>query len=80
MKDARSYDRLSGLVLVLGLMEGLRPLIGLMIGGHGGFLSLATYLSGPARWLTSIGFVALTAVLLVWIDTAKKRRFPEDRK
>lgn len=76
MKDRKAYDGLSGLVFFVGVFEGVVPFVARPF-GKSPLLSVPTWLDGPAWWIVSLAVIVVAAVLLIWIDAAKKRRFPE---
>jgi hypothetical protein len=76
MKDPKSYDLLSYVVLFAGIYEGVLPFVGKLFGWTP-MLSLPLRLSGPAWWIVS-AVVCVVAFLLLWaLDAAKTRRFPD---
>ncbi|MBJ7453300.1 MAG: hypothetical protein JHC71_14640 [Blastococcus sp.] len=70
---AGGYDALSGLVLLVGIYNGLAPFVARLIFGGDLFLAFTLRLPAPWWWLASLGVVVLTVVLLEWIDRAKQR-------
>ena len=70
---AAGYDALSGLVLLVGIYNGLAPFVARLVFGGDLFLAFTLRLPSPWWWLTSLAVVVLTVVLLEWIDRAKKR-------
>ena len=70
---AGGYDALSGLVLLVGIYNGLAPFVARLVFGGDLFLAFTLRLPSPWWWLTSLAVVVLTVVLLEWIDRAKKR-------
>lgn len=67
------YDALSGLVLLVGLYNGLAPFVSRWFFGGDLFLALPLRLPAPWWWIVSLAVVALTVVLLEGIDRAKNR-------
>lgn len=67
------YDALSGLVLLVGIYNGLAPFVARFVFGGDLFLAFPLRLPAPWWWLASLGVVVLTVVLLEWIDRAKQR-------
>jgi hypothetical protein len=70
---ADGYDALSALVLLVGVYNGLAPFVSRLVFGGDLFLAFPLRLPSPWWWLTSLGVVVLTVVLLEWIERAKKR-------
>ena len=70
---AAGYDALSGLVLLVGIYNGLAPFVARLVFGGDLFLAFTLRLPSPWWWLASLGVVVLTVVLLEWIDRAKQR-------
>lgn len=70
---AGGYDALSGLVLLVGIYNGLAPLVSRLVFGGDLFLAFPLRLPSPWWWLASLGVLVLTVVLLEWIDRAKQR-------
>lgn len=67
------YDALSGLVLLVGLYNGLAPFVSRWFFGGDLFLALPLRLPAPWWWIVSLAVVALTVVLLEGIDRARNR-------
>jgi hypothetical protein len=72
-KAAAGYDALSGLVLLIGIYNGLAPFIARLVFDGDLFLAFTLRLPAPWWWLASLAVLALTVVLLEWIDRAKQR-------
>jgi hypothetical protein len=70
---AAGYDALSGLVLLVGVYNGLAPFVSRLIFDGHLFLAFPLRLPSPWWWLVSLAVLALTALLLVRIDKAKER-------
>ena len=70
---ASGYDALSGLVLLIGIYNGLAPFVARLVFGGDLFLAFTLRLPSPWWWLASLGVVVLTVVLLEWIDRAEQR-------
>ncbi|WP_433330526.1 hypothetical protein [Spirillospora sp. CA-294931] len=76
MKDPKSYDLLSYIVVFLGFYEGVLPFVAKSTDWEP-FLSLPRHLSSPAWWIVS-GLVIVASFFSLWgIDIAKKRRHPD---
>lgn len=67
------YDALSGLVLLVGIYNGLAPFVSRLLFGGDLFLAFTLRLPAPWWWLASLAVLAVTVVLLEWIDRAKQR-------
>ncbi|SDE85954.1 hypothetical protein SAMN05660485_01893 [Blastococcus fimeti] len=67
------YDALSGLVLLVGIYNGLAPFVSRLVFDGDLFLALTLRLPSPWWWLASLAVLALTVVLLERIDRAKTR-------
>ncbi len=76
MNSPKSYDGLSAVVFLVGLHEGVMPFVAKLWDGKPK-LSLPTRLPSPAWWLVSASVIVVGFLLLWWIDSAKKRRFPD---
>lgn len=63
MKDSKSYDRLSGLLLFLGVIEGVRPFINKALGWGSSFICLPMYLPSPFWWIASAGVIVFSTTL-----------------
>ncbi|HEU5028054.1 MAG TPA: hypothetical protein VFV01_24240 [Spirillospora sp.] len=81
MNDPKSYDGLSSFVFMLGVYVGVVPFASRLFGwepdGPKRFLVAAGRLPSPAWWIVSLLAIGVAFALLCWIDTAKKRRFPD---
>jgi hypothetical protein len=72
-ETAAGYDALSGLVLLVGIYNGLAPFVARLVFDGDLFLAFTLHLPSPWWWVASLAVVALAVVLLKWIDRAKKR-------
>jgi hypothetical protein len=70
---AGGYDALSGLVLLVGIYSGLAPFVSRLVFDGDLFLAFPLRLPTPWWWLVSLAVLAVTVVLLEWIDRAKQR-------
>ncbi|GAA4635085.1 hypothetical protein GCM10023196_079230 [Actinoallomurus vinaceus] len=75
MKDPKSYDLLSFVVLWLGIHQGIYPFAARIFDWKPR-LSLPLRLPGPFWWIVSALVIAAAVVLLDQIDKAKKRHHP----
>ncbi|SFE29316.1 hypothetical protein SAMN05216574_10334 [Blastococcus tunisiensis] len=84
---AAGYDALSGLVLLVGLYNGVAPFVARLVFGGDLLLAFTLRLPTPWWWIASLAVVVLTVVLLAVIDRGKERsgsggggrRPPEER-
>jgi hypothetical protein len=77
MNDAKSYDALSAVALLVGFYEGLLPFAAKLFGWSPA-LSLPAHMDPPAWWIVA-GVALIAAVIaLDRLDTAKNRRFGPD--
>ncbi len=67
------YDALSGLVLLVGIYNGLAPFVSRLVFDGDLFLAFPLRLPAPWWWLASLAVCGVTVVLLEWIDRAKER-------
>jgi hypothetical protein len=74
VKDPKSYDLLSFVVLFVGVYEGLLPFLAKLLDWDP-TLAFPRLLDGPWWWIVSGLVVASALRLLEAIDRAKKRRF-----
>ncbi|MFG2004126.1 hypothetical protein ACGFNU_33700 [Spirillospora sp. NPDC048911] len=72
MKDPKTYDSLSAIVLILGAYQGIGPFVGKLIDATP-VLSLPARLPSPAWWLAAIASIIVTVFLLWGLDVGKKR-------
>jgi hypothetical protein len=70
---AGGYDALSGLVLLVGIYNGVAPFVARLVFGCDLFLAFTLRLPSPWWWIASLAVVVLAVVLLEWIDRLKKR-------
>jgi hypothetical protein len=70
---ADGYDALSGVVLLAGIYNGLVPFVVRLFSDGELLLAFTLRLPAPWWWLASLAVLVLTAVLLMWIETAKER-------
>lgn len=70
---AAGFDALSGLVLLVGIYNGLAPFVARLVFDGDLFLAFPLRLPSPWWWLASLAVLVLTVVLLEGIDRAKKR-------
>ncbi len=76
---AAVYGVASGIVFLVGIYNGIAPFVArLVFGGDDLLLALPLRLQSPWWWLTSIAVLAVSVVLLVVIDEAKKRHLTAD--
>jgi hypothetical protein len=80
MDDPKAYDGLSALVFLVGIYEGVVPLVvRLVFRSDGGpLLALPQRLPAPWWWIVSVTVLVATAVALGLIDQAKERAFPDE--
>ena len=67
------YDTASALVLLVGVYNGLAPLVARLVLDSDLFLALPLRLPAPWWWITSLVVLALTVAALVALDAAKQR-------
>jgi hypothetical protein len=79
MDDPKDYDALSGVVFLVGVYEGLVPIVAQLVFGDDAHLLLALplRLSPPWVWIVSAAALVAAVVALAAIDNAKNHRFPE---
>lgn len=65
---SQTFDALSGLVLLVGLYNGVAPLVARLAFDTTLFLALPLRLAAPWWWITSLAVMATTVFLLVTID------------
>lgn len=70
---AAGFDALSGLVLLVGVYNGLAPFVSRLLFDGDLFLAFTLRLPAPWWWIASLAVLALTVVLLELVDRAKKR-------
>ena len=70
---ADGWDALSGVVLLAGIYNGLVPFVVRLFSDGELLLAFTLRLPAPWWWLASLAVLVLAAVLLEWIDRAKKR-------
>ena len=80
MDDPKDYDAVSAVVFLLGIYQGVIPLVARLVFGEDAhvFLSLPLRLDAPWVWVVSVAALVVAVVLLGVIDAAKTRRFPEE--
>lgn len=66
-------DALSGLVLLVGLYNGVAPFVARLLFDTDLLLALPLRLAAPWWWLTSLAVIAISFLLLTSIDNAKRR-------
>jgi hypothetical protein len=71
--SADGWDALSGVVLLAGIYNGVVPFVVRLFSDGELLLAFPLRLPAPWWWLVSLGVLVLSAVLLEWIDRAKKR-------
>ena len=72
------FEALSGLVLLVGVYNGLLPfVVRLVFGGDQLLLTLTLRLPAPWWWIASLAVLVLTVVALAVIDQAKHRHLDD---
>lgn len=71
------YDALSGLVLLVGVYNGVAPFVARLVFDSDLLLAFPLRLAAPWWWVTSLTVIAVAVVLLAVIDAAKQRRHPQ---
>lgn len=71
------YDVLSGLVLLIGVYNGVAPFVARLVFDGNLLFALPLRLAAPWWWVTSLAVIAVAVVLLAVIDAAKQRRHPQ---
>jgi hypothetical protein len=77
--DKKTYDLALFAVLFAGIWQGVMPLILIFIGAGFRGLAFPVLLPQPWSWIVSILAIVVAVVLLVVLDGAKKRRYPQER-
>lgn len=72
MHDAKSFDSLSGAVLLLGLAQGVVPFVAKALGWTPVW-ALPRHLDAPLWWIVSAAVIVIAATALLVIDRAKHR-------
>lgn len=67
------YDALSGAIFLVGIYEGVVPLVARIVFDGTPFLALPARLDAPAWWIVSIAVIVVAVVLLELVDRAKQR-------
>lgn len=68
------YDAVSGLVLLVGVYNGVAPFVARLVFDGNLLLALPLRLSAPWWWISSLVVIVVSVVLLALIDAAKERR------
>ncbi|MCP2340319.1 hypothetical protein [Actinomadura rupiterrae] len=76
MNDPKVYDGLQSMVFFAGFYEGLLPFAAKYFGWTP-VLSLPSWMPSPAWWIVATAALVAAGVLLVLLDVAKNRRFPD---
>lgn len=76
-RSTRRYDVASALVWVVGISQGVVPLVVRAFTDRSDRIALALRLPAPWWWIASAAVVVLAAVALLVIEAAKDRAAPE---
>lgn len=74
--NRQAYDAAFGIVALLGLYQGVVPLLVRLLFDRDQRLSPALWLPAPWWWIACLAVIAATVALLTMIATARQRRHP----
>ncbi len=77
-RSGRAYDVAFGVVVFLGLYQGLVPLVVRPLFGADQRFAPALWLPSPWWWIACLAIVVTALALLAVIGQAKERRFPAE--
>jgi len=75
-RNRRAYGAAVGIIVFLGLYQGVVPLIARLLFDRGQRLAPALWLPSPWWWIACLAVVAATGAALAIISNARQRRFP----
>jgi hypothetical protein len=76
---ATGYDIALAVLFLIGLHNGLLPLVARLVFDGEPRLALTLRLPSPWWWIASLGVLVVSAVLLTVVDEAKKRHLEGQR-